>query len=319
MTPAGWIDVHHHILPPFYLDAMRAAGAGRTGVPPEVAAIRFPAWQPEDSLEVMDRHGIAAAVVSVSTPGVHFGDDAAARSLARRANEYAAGLVRAHPTRFGAFASLTLPDVDGALAELAYALDELHLNGVVLLASAGGRYLGDPGFDDLFVELDRRRAVVFLHPTTPPGAPLPGLDLVPVSTVEFVADTTRAIANLILSGTLERHPGVSIICAHAGGFAPYITDRLQAAWERDPANAERAPAGPLAYLRRLVYDTALSANPYTLPAVRALAGDDGVLLGTDFPFAGPDVVAATVTGTSAGRAAAPTAALLRRLQPGGAV
>lgn len=304
MTPAGWIDVHHHILPPFYLEAMRTAGAGGN--------IRFPDWQPEDSLEVMERHGIAAAAVSVSTPGVHFGDDAAARSLARRVNEYAAGLVEAHPTRFGAFASLPLPDVDGALAEAAYALDELALDGVVLLSSAGGRYLGDPAFEELFADLDRRRAVAFLHPTTPPGAPLSGLELVPVSTVEFVADTTRAIANLILSGTLERYPGVSIIAAHAGGFAPYITDRLRAAWERDPANAERAPAGPLAYLQRLFYDTALSANPYTLPALLALAGPERVLLGTDFPFAGEEAVGVTVAATSAGRTGDSAAALLHR-------
>lgn len=303
MTPAGWIDVHHHILPPFYLDAMRAAGAG--------ADIRFPDWRPEDSLEVMDRHGVAAAVVSVSTPGVHFGDDTAARVLARRVNEYAAGLVRAHPTRFGAFASLPLPDVDGALTELAYALDDLALDGVVLLSSAGDRYLGDPAFEAVFAELDRRRAVAFLHPTIPPGGPPAGLDLVPVSTVEFVADTSRAIANLILSGTLERYPSVSIIAAHAGGFAPYITDRLQAAWERDPANAERAPAGPLAYLQRLFYDTALSANAYSLLAVRALAGAERVVLGTDFPFVHGAATGTTVAALTAGGATDPARRLFR--------
>lgn len=164
----GRIDVHHHILPPVYMDALRATGFDRYG------GIRFPAWRPEDSLEVMDRHGIAAAVVSVSTPGVAFGGDpAAARALARACNEWAAELVAAHPGRFGAFACLPLPDVDGALAEAAHALDTLGLDGVVLLASNGGRYLGDAVFEPLFEELNRRRAVAFLHPTTPPGAPLP--------------------------------------------------------------------------------------------------------------------------------------------------
>jgi predicted TIM-barrel fold metal-dependent hydrolase len=144
-------------------------------------------------------------------------------------------------------------------------------------------------------ELHRRRAVVLVHPTTPPGAPLAGLPL-PVFAVEFVCDTTRAIAHLILSGSLERHPGIAFICAHAGGFAPYITDRLQAAWAGDPSARSRAPAGPLAYLRRLHYDLAASVNPFTLPAVAALAGPSQLLLGTDFPFASDEAAASVVHG-----------------------
>ena len=285
---AGRIDVHHHILPPGYLAAIREGGLE--------FGIRFPPWRPEDSLELMDGHGIAAAVVSVSTPGVAFaafsGPDGV-RRLARQVNEWAAELVRDHPGRFGALATLPLPDVDAALAETAHAFDVLGLDGVVLLASVRGRYLGDRALEPLMAELHRRRAVVFLHPTTPPGAPLAGL-AIPVFAVEFMADTTRAIANLILSGTLERHPGISFICAHAGGFAPYITDRLQAAWDADPAARERAPAGPLAYLQRLRYDTAASVNRFTLPAVAALAGAGRLLLGTDFPFASAPQAASTV-------------------------
>jgi predicted TIM-barrel fold metal-dependent hydrolase len=273
----GLIDLHHHILPPIYREALQASGVGRT------SGIRFPRWTPADSLEVMDRHGIAAAVVSVSTPGVHFGDDRAACRLARACNEYAAELVRAHPARFGAFASLPLPDVHGALAELAYALDEFGLDGVILLSNAAGRYLGDAAFEPVFEELDRRRTTVFLHPTIPPYAPIPGLDI-PVSTIEFVADTTRAITNLILSGTLERHPDVPVICAHAGGFAPYVTPRLEA------AGVTREQ------LARLYYDTAASATPETLPSVLALAGTGHLFFGTDYPFAGEPAVAATVAG-----------------------
>jgi predicted TIM-barrel fold metal-dependent hydrolase len=278
------------------MEAIRSAGYDRTG------GIHFPQWGPEDSLEVMDRHGIDTAVLSVSTPGVAFlGDPAAARRLARRCNEWLAELVAAHPGRFAGLACLPLPDVDAALAETAHALDVLGLDGVTLLSSAGGRYPGDSVFEPLMEELDRRRAPVFLHPTTPAGAPPPGLDI-PVFAVEFVADTTRAIANLILSGTLERHPAITFICAHAGGFAPYITTRLEAAWRRSAGAGERAPAGPVAYLRRLHYDTAASANPYTLPALLALAGEDRVLFGTDFPFASERELAAAfdlLTGASA--------------------
>jgi predicted TIM-barrel fold metal-dependent hydrolase len=287
------VDVHHHVLPPFYMDAIRAAGYDRVG------GIRFPEWRTEESLAVMDAHGIGAAVLSVSTPGVSFLDDFAdGRRLARACNDWSAQLVAEHPGRFAALACLPLPDVEGARAEAARALDILGLDGVVLLASAGGRYLGDVAFEPLLEDLDRRRAVVLLHPTTPPGAPLPGLD-VPVTTVEFMADTTRAIANLILTGTLERHPGLRFVCAHAGGFAPYITARLEAAWRRDPTGQKRAPAGPLAYLRRLHYDTAASANPYTLAALLALAGSDQVVLGTDFPFSPEADVRDAVAGLAA--------------------
>ncbi len=273
------IDVHHHALPPFYVDAIRSTGYDRTG------GIRFPEWRPQDSLVVMDGHDVDMAVLSVSTPGVAFLESpAAARQLARRCNEWLAELAAAHPGRFAPLACLPLPGVDAALTEAAHALDVLRLHGVTLLSSAGGRYPGDPVFDPLMEELDRRRSLVFLHPTTPAGGPPPGLQI-PVSTIEFVTDTTRAIANLILTGTLERYPGVRFVCGHAGGFAPYITNRLEAAWLRDPAIRLRAPAGPLGYLGKLHYDTAASANPYTLAALLALAGPERVVFGTDFPFA----------------------------------
>jgi 6-methylsalicylate decarboxylase len=274
------IDVHHHVLPPFYMDAIRSTGYLRTG------GIRFPEWRPQDSLEVMDAHDVDTAVLSVSTPGVAFLDSpAAARQLARRCNDWLAELAATHPGRFAPLACLPLPDADAALTEAAHALDVLGLHGVALLSSAGGRYPGDRRFEPLMEELDRRRSVVFLHPTTPAGAPPPGLEI-PVSTIEFVADTTRAIANLILSGTLERHPGITFVCAHAGGFAPYITTRLDAAWDRTAGAGEAAAtAEPLASLRRLHYDTAASANPFTLAALVALAGPERILLGTDFPFA----------------------------------
>ena len=277
------------MLPPLYVDALRETGAGaRSG-------IRFPEWRLAGSLEVMDRQGIAAAVVSVSTPGVALSDPAGNRELARRCNQWAADAIRDHPGRLGAFASLPLPDVDGALVEAAYALDELGLDGVLLLASNPAGYLGDRRFEPLMAELARRRAVVFVHPTTPPGAPLAGLDL-PTFAVEFVADTTRAVANLVFSGTLERHPGITFVLAHAGGFVPYIAARLQRAWEGMPAAQERAPAGVVDYLRRLYYDTAVSASPYALPSVLALAGPGHLCFGTDFPFVPEQVVTETIDG-----------------------
>src|SRR5262245_47690657 len=148
------IDVHHHILPADWINAVARHGHHDAG------GVGFAKWSPEIALATMDRHGIAAAVTSIAAPGVHFGNDSEARSLARRCNEISARLVQDHPRRFGAFAVLTLPDVDGALEEMTYALDTLHLDGVVLLASIGDLYLGDPAFEPLFAELNRRKSVL---------------------------------------------------------------------------------------------------------------------------------------------------------------
>src|SRR5262245_56156834 len=135
------IDTHHHILPKEYVEAVGSLGVADAG------GIAFPRWSVESALSLMDRCGIATAITSISAPGVYFGNLAFARDLARRCNEISARLVQDHPRRFGAFAFLPLPDVDASLKELAYALDTLRLDGVVLLASIGDRYLGDPAFD----------------------------------------------------------------------------------------------------------------------------------------------------------------------------
>jgi predicted TIM-barrel fold metal-dependent hydrolase len=237
----------------------------------------------------MDRNGVQAALLSVSAPGVHFGDDAAARRLARACNEYSAEVVRDHPARFGAFASLPLPDVDGALAELAYVYDELGVDGIVLQSShSDGSYLGDPRFEPVLDELDRRRAVVFVHPAIPRTAAAIPIDI-PVFGMEFTFDTTRAAFNLAYTGALERHPDIEWILAHAGGTVPYLVDRFGLLWAMDPELAERAPQGALAYLSRLHYDTALSANRHAFASLGELVGWDRVLFGSDYPFA-PEIV-----------------------------
>lgn len=293
MTEPYRIDVHHHILPPGYAGAL--AGRGITGA----GGIPFPAWSLEDSIAMMDRQGIAASVTSISCPGVHFGDARAARELARRCNEASAAMVAAHPKRFGAFATLPLPDVDGALAELEYALDVLKLDGVVLLASqSDGRYLGDPLFDGLFAELQRRAVTVFIHPTIPKTSERIPIG-VPGFATEFTFDTTRAVANLVWTGTAERTPDVKYILSHAGGTVPYLAWRwslLDAHPVLGPQLRERAPAGFLGYLPRFFYDTALSANAHALRSLQELVGPSQILFGSDFPFAPEIVTAVSVQG-----------------------
>lgn len=275
----GWIDVHHHLIPSAYAAAIDDAGYH------SVAGVERPEWSPEISLGVMDRNGIELAITSISAPGVHLGDDVAARRLSRQCNEVSAQLVADHPTRFGSFACLPLPDLDGALDEAAYALDVLGADGLVLLSShSDGSYLGDPRFDELLAELDRRRTTVFIHPAIPTIAASIGVTI-PVFAMEFTFDTTRAAFNLAYTGALERYPNITWILSHAGGTVPYLASRFSLLWLREPDLAERAPAGALEYLSRMYYDTALSANPLALASLSALVGWDHVLFGSDFPFA----------------------------------
>jgi 6-methylsalicylate decarboxylase len=272
------IDVHQHILPPEYVSALASQGVTSSGGRP------IPAWDVQRTLELMDRHSIATAITSISEPGIYFGDRLFVQDLARRCNEYSARLMYEYPKRFGAFAILPLPDIDASLRELEYALDTLKLDGVVLLSSVEGRYPGDPVFDELFTELNRRKAVVFLHPTVPAINSELKLDLPPFL-VEFVFDTTRAVTNLIYSGTLERCPDIRIILAHAGGTVPYLAYRISMGQIMLPD----APQGVMTYLKQFYYDTALSANPNALRSLQELVDATHILFGSDYPFA-PEVM-----------------------------
>ncbi len=205
--------------------------------------------------------------------------------LARRCNESSADVVGANPTRFGLFASVPLPDVDGALEEATYALDVLGADGIVLLSShSDGSYLGDPRFDEVMAELDRRAAVVFVHPSIPTAANHIAVDI-PIFAMEFTFDTTRAAFNLAYTGTLERYPRIRFILAHAGGTVPYLVARFDLVWFQDAELVQRAPKGGSAYKRSLFYDTALSANPHALRSLAEIVGPEHVLFGSDYPFA----------------------------------
>ena len=283
----GRIDVHHHILPPVYTAALKKIGITKAG------GIPFPSWNSQKSLDVMDRNGIAAAMLSISAPGVYFGDIDFTIDLARQCNEFSAGLVRDNQMRFGGFAVLPLPNVEAALRELEYALDVLKLDGIVLLTNVGGHYLGSPEFDNLYSELNRRKAVVFIHPTTPPDNNFPKMDRISSSLIEFVFDTTRAITNLILNNTLESYPDIRFIVSHAGGTAPYIAWRMSLL---DYSSRENYVHSTIDNLKSLYYDTALSASPYALNSLQELADPSRILFGSDYPFVPEIIIGATVSG-----------------------
>lgn len=267
------IDVHQHLVPPRWAEALASRGMTPGGW-------TVPSWDPGSALRMMDEQSIATGVLSVTAPGVHLGDDAEARSLARSVNESAAEAVRDRPERFGFFASLPLPDTDGALEEAAYALDTLDADGVVLLSSVRGRYLGDPDYAPLWAELDRRAACVFVHPGVPPVPQLPGT---PAPLVDFVFDTTRAAVQLVRTGVMARCGRVRVVLAHGGGFLPYAAHRF--ARLSALLDASRDSDTVLADLRRFYFDTALSAGPESLLSLLAFAHPGHVLYGSDWPFA----------------------------------
>lgn len=279
------IDTHQHVVPPEYAAWLRRNDQLAGGLP-------IPDWSLDRALEVMDHHWVETAILSVSTPGVHLGDGADARAMARDVNDFAAGVVSGDPARFGFFATVPLPDVDGALAEIERSFDTLGADGVILLANHRGTYLGDAAFDPVFDELQRRRAVVFVHPSVPPGLPpVPGL---PPFIVDFLLDTTRAAVNLARSGTLDRCPDVKVVLAHAGGFLPYAAARAALA---------ASPSGDhddgMRLLQRFWFDTALSASQSALPSLLAFAGEHRVTFGSDWPYAPDPVVSRFTTALDA--------------------
>ena len=277
------IDVHHHILPDIFWRATNDAHSPVGGIAPAP-------WSKESALSYMDDAGIDVAITSISTPGVHMGDDAAARDLACRVNELSAELIHERPDRFGGFAALPLPDVDGALSALEYGLDVLKLDGVVLFSNARGIYLGSTRFRPLFDELERRAAVVFVHPTSSPD-PTGRLGL-PDSLIDFTADTTRALAQMHYGNTFARTPNVKYIFSHAGGTIPYLATRFSIVDEMNviPGAEERGTAADT--LRRLYWDTALSWRQPILRMLRSVAGMGQVLFGSDYPYLRRDLAVA---------------------------
>jgi predicted TIM-barrel fold metal-dependent hydrolase len=272
------IDVHAHYLPPDYRQALIDHGHDRPDGFPVL-----PTWSPEAHLAMMDRVGIRTAMLSVSSPGVTFGADPV--DWARSVNETGARTVREHPGRFGLFATLPLPDVDAALAELEYAMDALHADGVVMLTNIDGVYLGDARFDAVFAELDRRGAVMFIHPTSPACFERTALGH-PRPLIEFLFDTTRAVANLVLNGTLSEHPAIRVIVPHAGAALPVLVDRIAGMAGVMPLGGRQpGEIDVVGTLQRLFYEVgAGSPFPRHISALLDLVDAGRLLFGTDFPF-----------------------------------
>ena len=292
------IDIHAHPILSAWREQLAARSSGGALIKDGMA---LPAWTSSMALDVMDANGVDAMVLSAPSGAQIAGHEGAA-ALARRMNEELAEIVRAHPRRFGAFAVLPLFDVDEALEELRFALDELRLDGVGLLTSANGVYLGDERFAPLLAEMDRRRATAFVHPDTPAFFEATGLPF-SSSVLEFMFDTTRAITSLIYSGLRRRYPNFGYIATHAGGVLPFLAERLQLVPRVMPTGygQEISPQDVADGLRSFHYDVTAATSEVALTGLLAMTDTRRLLAGFDFPF----MPAGTIAPARAALAASP--------------
>jgi len=244
------IDTHHHMLPDFFFEATNEKESPVGGLKPQ-------SWTPKGSLAFMEEAAIDVAILSISTPGIQLSDRRAARELARKCNELAASLISKHPKRFGAFASVSMSNINDSIDEMKYALDVLKLDGVVLFTNSNGIYLGDPSVRPLFDELQRRRAVVYVHPNASPDPGAHRLGLTD-NLIDFPVDTTRAIGQLHYGGTFSATPDVKYIFSHAGGTVPYLAGRFAIVDEMNIMGDSSKRGTAAETFRKLYWDTALA-------------------------------------------------------------
>ena len=271
----GRIDVHHHIVPPSLLQALG----------PQRLAGGSAAWTPAKALEEMDQGGVSSGMSSIAPAGDPFSDPSTAVRLARECNEYSARLAADHPGRFGVFAALPLPNIDASLKELAYAFDTLKADGLGLFTVYGNKWLGDPIFNPVFEELNRRNAVVYTHPNTADCCRnlLPGVG---DGSIEWGTDTTRAITLMIFGGAAARYPNVRMIFSHGGGTMPFLVERF-VGMANSAQNKPKFPQGFGGAAGKFYYDTAQVANPAAMSALSKVVPISQIVFGTDYPFRTP--------------------------------
>jgi predicted TIM-barrel fold metal-dependent hydrolase len=263
------IDVHHHMVPPAHAEFLTKKN---------VPAIK---WSVQMSLDDMDKSGIKTAVLSQIQPGTWFGDAAESRRMSRIINEYGAKLVQDHPGRFGLFATITPLDVEGSLKEIEYAFDTLKADGLGLLTSYNGKYLGDPSFAPVWEELNRRKAIIYIHPLAANccGDVVPGI---PSGSIEYATDSTRTIAHLVFTGTSQKFPDIRWIFSHSGGVLPFLTQRFiqQQKVQKHPF----LPNGPMPEFKKFYYELAQGNTKAQLYGLSQIVDSSHMLYGTDFPY-----------------------------------
>ena len=279
------IDTHHHFYPPEYQELWLGWEATRK-IP------HFPgqvAWSKAKAIEDMDKAGIRTGVLSLaSTPGVWFDLGAEkANQLARSCNDFAAEMMRDNPGRFGLFATLSMLDIDKTLKEIEYAFDTLKADGVGLQSNYGDKWLGNAAYKPVFDELNRRKAVVYVHPLVASCCGQLSVGTFP-AVIEVPHDTTRTVTSLLLSGGFARWRDIQWLFSHAGGTIPMMAGRIDSFYAKRPNLKEFAPEGIEGELKRLNYDTANATSAPAIAALLKLVPVSKVTYGSDYPYFGLD-------------------------------
>ena len=268
------IDVHAHLTPPAYVQDLGGHGDLQT---PTLN------WTIGRHVEDMDQAGVEWSIVSVTTPGIWFNDVARGRKLARITNDFAADMAVKHPRRIGQFTAIPLPDSDGSLREIEYGLDVQKADGIALFTSYGNKWLGDPAFAPVMDELNRRKALVYVHPNSADCC----ANIQPYlrdAMIEYGTDTTRAIASWILTGAGRRWTDIRLIWSHAGGTMPFLIERFDRAGSLMPALKSNVPQGFRAEAAKCFYDVAQASNAVAMGALKQVVPMSQIVFGTDFPF-----------------------------------
>jgi 6-methylsalicylate decarboxylase len=287
-STANWIDMHHHFGPPKWCSFLASKG---------LLQASWNDWTPSRSVEELDHANVSTAFVSITYPGIWLGENVvpvdATRAMARDCNDYGAKMLADYPGRFGLFAVLPLPDIDGSLREIEYALDTLKADGVGILTSYGDKWLGDPAFTPVFEELNRRKAIVFTHANVPVCCTRGGSGtqryLVPGvnnNVIEYGTDTTRAIMSLVVINASDRFPNIRFTFSHAGGTMPFLIERIIGRKSLASITDPTKPNPRLRQLRQFYYDTANANNIVAMTALAKVVGISQILFGTDFPYEG---------------------------------
>ena len=278
------IDLHSHFTTPAYLQVLAKHDASMDeGFP-------IPAWSAEEHLKFMEDAGIETSVLTLPAPQPYFGDSAEAVATIRETNEAAAILKAQHPGRFLFCAALPLPDVEAAMKEAIYALDTLHADGIKLATNSRGQYLGDPALDPLMQLLSDRGAVVILHPHKPEPYSQQVMTQTPLAIYEYLAETTRAFANMISRNVLARYPGMKVVVPHCGAYVPLAIPRMKAIY---PAVRAKEMVGEIdweANMKCLYYDLAGAASPQVIKMMLTVTEPSHILYGSDYPYVADSVL-----------------------------
>ena len=274
----GVIDVHAHLLPTEFVEALKSEGRLMDeGFP-------LPKYDVENHLKWMDEAGVETSVLTLAAPQPTSAD------VVRQTNEAAARIRREHPGRFLFCAALPLPDVSRAIEEVKYALDTLKADGIKLATNVNGQYLGAPELDTLFSVLNERKAVVILHPHRPDPVNRQVMQQTPLAMQEYLSETTRAVSNMISRNVLARYPNVKVVVPHCGAYLPLAVPRMKSLTPVMQANKMVGEIDWDANLAALYYDLAGAHSPEVIRMMLTITTPDHLLYGSDYPYVAPQML-----------------------------